>query len=238
VANEQGQTEELETQKLQTPPRGELRTRIPDAEIEDLRHARFGLTFPGYNRKQVDAHLTRVNRILAELQITAAPESAIRHALAQVSEETRSLIEGAQHTAEEITSRAKSEADERLARATQQAEEQQDASEDEARRMREAAATEAKQVRETAARETRELREAAQREANEMREAAETRVRELEADAQAIAGERRRLIEGLRELTRGLDDYLSAVEQRFTDVEPAPPLPEEPQEELGSRPTA
>ena len=205
---------------MHTPPAGEVRTRIPDAEIEDLRRTRFGLTFPGYNRKQVDAHLTRVNRILAELQITAAPESAIRHALAQVSEETRSLIEGAQRTAEEITGRAKSQADELVARASQEAEEQQNATEREARQVLDDASNEAEQVRETA-----------QREANEKREAAETRVRELEADAQAIAAERRRLIEGLRELTRGLDTYLDAAEQRFANVEPASPSPEEPFQE-------
>jgi cell division septum initiation protein DivIVA len=181
---------------------------------------RFSTGLPGYNRKQVDEHMTRVNRILAELQITAAPESAIRHALAQVSEETTSLLQSAQQTAEEITSRSRSEADERLERAAQQAQEQRDAAADEAKHVREAAAQEALEVRETA-----------QREADEIREAAEARVRELEADAQAIAGERVRLIEGLRELTRGLDAYLDAAEQRYADVQPAPPSPQDPPEE-------
>jgi ElaB/YqjD/DUF883 family membrane-anchored ribosome-binding protein len=190
----------------------------------------FSLGLHGYNRKQVDEHVMRVNRILAELQITAAPESAIRHALAQVSEETKSLLESAQRTAEEISSRARSEADERLERAAKQAEEQQDAAEQEARRLLDAAADEAKQVRETAAQEATEVRESAQREAREAREAAEVRVRELAADAEAIAGERARLIEGLRELTRGLDAYLDAAERRYADVQPAPQ--EAPQEEL------
>src|SRR3954452_2218796 len=164
MGNEQNQTEELhshtekletpdelETRKLRPPPPGELRTRVPDAEIEDLRDRKFSLAFPGYNRRQVDEHLTRVNRILAELQITAAPESAIRHALAQVSEETASLLQNAKQTADDITSRAQAEANDRLARAAQQAEEHYDAAEVEARQLRDAAAEEAKRVRETVA---------------------------------------------------------------------------------------
>lgn len=227
MANEQNQTEELhshtekletpdelETQRLHTPPTGEVRTRVPDAEIEDLRDKSFSLAFPGYNRRQVDEHLTRVNRILAELQITAAPESAIRHALVQVSEETASLLQNAKQTAEDIISRAQAEADHRLERAARQAQEQHDAAEQEARQLRDAAAGEASEVR-----------EAAQRASNELREVAEARVRELEADARAIAGERVRQIEGLRELTRGLDAYLDEVERRYADVQPDPPPP-------------
>jgi DivIVA domain-containing protein len=230
MANEQNQTEELhshtekletpdelETRRLHSPPIGETRTRIPGAEIEDLRDKRFSLAFPGYNRRQVDEHLIRVNRLLAELQITAAPESAIRHALAQVSEETASLLQNAKQSAEDITSRAQAEANDRLERAAQRAEEQHDAAEVEARQLRDAAAEEAKRVRETAA-----------REAFEVREAAQARVRELEADAKAIAGERVRLIEGLRDLTSGLDAYLDEVERRYADIQPDPPPPQEP----------
>jgi DivIVA domain-containing protein len=216
VNEQQRAEEELETRKLHRPPAGEVRTRIPDAEIENLRDVHFTLAFPGYNRRQVDEHLTRVNRILAELQITAAPESAIRHALAQVSEETKSLIESAQRTAEEIASRARSEADELAARAERQAQEQRAASDEEVG-----------QAREAASREARELRERAQRDAAEARDAAQARVRELEADAKAIAGERVRLLKGLRELTRGLDVYLDEAERRHADVEPAPPATEE-----------
>ncbi len=194
---------------------------------------RFSIGVRGYNRKQVDEHMTRVNRILAELQITAAPESAIRHALAQVSEETTSLLQNAQQAAEEITNRARSEGDELRERAAQQAREQRDAAEQESRRLHDDAADKVQQVRETAAREASEVRETAGREAREMREAAEARVRELEADGQAIAGERVRLIEGLRELTRGLEAYLDAAERRYADVESAPPSAEEaPQGEV------
>jgi cell division septum initiation protein DivIVA len=191
---------------------------------------RFSPAIRGYNRRQVDEHVTRVNRIIAELQITAAPESAIRHALAQVSEETKSLLESAHRTAEQITGRSQSEADERIQRAAQEAKELRDAAEQKARQLSDSAATEAQQLRETAAREAREIREAAQQEARKVREAAEARVRELEADAQAIATRRVRLIDGLRELTRGLDAYLDDAEARHPDVQGAE-SPSQPQEQ-------
>jgi hypothetical protein len=170
----------------------------------------------------------RLSRILAELQITAAPESAIRHALAQVSEETTSLLESATRTAEEMTSRSRAEADQHLERAAREAKEQQTVAAEEARQVRAAADDEANRLREAAAKEAHTIREAAQREANEVRQAAEKRVRELEADAQSIAGERLRQIEGLRELTRGLDAYLDSAEQRFADLQPAPPSQKQP----------
>jgi cell division septum initiation protein DivIVA len=160
--------------------------------------------------------MSRVNQVLAELQITAAPESAIRHALDQVSEETRALLQGAHETAEEITRRSRSQADDRVQRATQEAKELRDAAEQEARELREAAAEDA-----------REAREAAQREAGEARDAAEARVRELEYDAQTILEERGRLIGELRELVRRFGEFVQGAEGRYGERTPSPPEAEE-----------
>jgi DivIVA domain-containing protein len=161
----------------------------------------------GYDRDEVDRFVGRVNQVIAELQITAAPESAIRHALNQVSEETRGILERAHETAEEITDRSRSQADERIQRAEQEAQQLHEASENEARQLRGDAAHEAHEAREAAAREAREVREAAQREAREAREAAEARVAELEADAQRIREQRAQLIAELRDLVRRLGDF-------------------------------
>ena len=87
---------------------------MPDAEIAELRDVRFSAALRGYDRAEVDRFVARVNQVLAELQITAAPESAIRHALKQVSEETQGILERAHETAEEITGRSRSQADDRL----------------------------------------------------------------------------------------------------------------------------
>jgi DivIVA domain-containing protein len=184
---------------------------------------RFATAMRGYDREAVDEYVSRVNQVLAELQITAAPESAIRHALDQVTDETKGLLERAHETAEEITRRSRSQADDRLQRATQEAQELQEASEREARQVRDDAAHEAREVREAAAKEAREVREAAQREAREIREAAEARVRELEADAQAIIEERARLIGDLRELVRRLGEFADGAAGRYPSARAAPP---------------
>jgi DivIVA domain-containing protein len=94
---------------------------------------RFSAAMRGYDRDAVDEYVSRVNRVLAELQITAAPESAIRHALAQVADETKGLLERAHETADEITRRSRSQADDRIQGATQEAERLREASEQEAR---------------------------------------------------------------------------------------------------------
>jgi DivIVA domain-containing protein len=195
---------------------------------------RFSAAMRGYDRREVDEFITRVNRVIAELQITAAPESAIRHALAEVSEETRALLQSAHETADEITRRSRSQADDRVQRATQEAQQLHDASEQEARQLREAVANEAREVREAAAREAREVREAAQHEARQIGDAAEARVRELEADAQAIAAERGRVIGELRELVRGLDEYLDDAGGRYPDSAPTQAKQQpQPREESG-----
>ena len=94
---------------------------MPDAEIAELRDVQFSAALRGYDRDEVDRFVARVNQVLAELQITAAPESAIRHALKQVSEETQGILERAHETAEEITRRSRSQADDRLQQAEAEA---------------------------------------------------------------------------------------------------------------------
>jgi DivIVA domain-containing protein len=205
------------------PARARVRTRVPDAEIAELRNVRFSPAMRGYDREAVDQYVSRVNQLLAELQITAAPESAIRHALDQVAEETKGLLERAHETADEITRRSRSQADDRIQAATQEAQQLGETSEQEARQLRDDAAHEAREVREAAAKEAREVREAAQREAREVREAAEARVRELEADAQSILEERAHLIGELRELLRRLGEIADGAAGRYPSPPPAPP---------------
>jgi DivIVA domain-containing protein len=205
--------------------RARARTRVPDAEIADLRNVRFPGAMRGYDRDSVDQYVSRVNQVLAELQITAAPESAIRHALEQVTDETKGILERAHETAEEITRRSRSQAHDRIQRAEQEAQQLSETSEQEARRLRDDAAHEAREVREAAAKEAREVREAAQREAREIREAAETRVGELETDAHSILEERARMIGELRDLVRRLGELADGAAGRHRS--PASPPQEE-----------
>jgi DivIVA domain-containing protein len=88
-----------------------------------VRDVSFPVALRGYDRDAVDAYVRDVNRIIAELQVGRSPQSAIRHALDQVSEETRGILERAHETADEITSRSRAQADDRLQWAEREARE-------------------------------------------------------------------------------------------------------------------
>ena len=68
---------------------GELRHYVP-AEI-------LNVSFPGavrgYDRQAVDAHIKRVNRLVAEIKVGASPRAAVRHALEQTEQQVRGLLE-------------------------------------------------------------------------------------------------------------------------------------------------
>jgi DivIVA domain-containing protein len=97
-----------------------------------MQNARFATARRGYDRDEVDRYVRKINTLLAELQITASPEYAIKAALESVQDERRAVIAEAQQEAEEITHRSRSQADDRIEEAKREAE-----------RLREAAAEEA-----------------------------------------------------------------------------------------------
>jgi DivIVA domain-containing protein len=171
-------------------PRAEPRARVPETETEvaALLDVRFPAAIRGYDRDHVDRYITRVNQVLAELQITKTPETAVKRALEEVSREKQAVIEEAHQAAEEITARSRSRADDRIQEATQEAE----------------------KLREEAAQGASDLRSAAERDAQATREAAEQRVRELEAQIEGMIEKRERVIEELAELARSLDGVVEA----------------------------
>jgi DivIVA domain-containing protein len=188
---------------------------------QKARDVDFPVAMRGYERGAVDRYVQQVNRLIAELEMSASPESAVRHALEEVSEETHDLLQRAHETAEEITARSRSRSDERL----QQAEREADA-------VREAAAREMLEMRETVERETASLRETAEREAGELlakarREADElheTSTREAQklretSERQALElGERAaHEAEELRTAARRDSDELRTTVQRTTE---------------------
>ena len=94
---------------------------VADEDIARIRDVSFAIVMRGYDRAAVDAYVTRVNRIIAELQVSRSPQSAIRHALDQVSEETRGILERAHETADDITTRSRAQAAERVQQAEDEA---------------------------------------------------------------------------------------------------------------------
>jgi DivIVA domain-containing protein len=97
--------------------------------VEQIRGTSFPSAMRGYDRDAVDAFVERVNRLIAELEISRSPESAVKHAVAQVSEETRGILERAHQTAEEITARSRSKAEDRIQQAESEADEIREAAE-------------------------------------------------------------------------------------------------------------
>src|ERR1700716_3495750 len=91
-----------------------------DRSLKSLREIQFPTAMRGYDRAAVDRYVTEANRVVAELEISSSPEAAVRHALDEVSEETRELLQRAHQTAEEITARSRSKADDRLQLAEQE----------------------------------------------------------------------------------------------------------------------
>ncbi|MGZ4183993.1 MAG: hypothetical protein ACXVEW_03760 [Solirubrobacteraceae bacterium] len=221
-------TRRLPTSVVSAPERERL--------IKQARDTEFPVALRGYDRGAVDRYVEHVNRLLAELEISSSPESAVRHALDEVSEETRDILQHAHDTAEEITARSRSRADDRLQQAEQEAkelratalreaqetrdaaqreaEEARDAARREAAELRETAASEATELRETAARESQQVRGAAQRDAEELRATARTESEEMLEAAETRSRDLARSAEKMwRERRRLIDDMRGIGEQ-------------------------
>ena len=175
--------------------------RSPPAPGGRAAHTARDVDFPhalrGYDRAAVDRYVEEVNRAIAELEISSSPQSAIRHALEQVSEETSGLLQRAHETADEITARSRAQADDRLQRAQ----------------------TEAEEVREAADREAAEIRANVAREAEEMRAKGQARVDELRINADKLAKKGRHLVDEVRAAGERLSELAQEEAARFADAE-------------------
>jgi hypothetical protein len=158
-----------------------------DRMLDEARKVDFPSGLRGYSRGAVDDYVERMNRVLADLEMSSSPESAVRHALEEVSEETRDILQHAHQTADEITARSRSKADERLQVAAREAQEMLDVAQREAQQAREAAQHDAHETREAAQREATELRETAVAEILELREGGVRETQQLRAAAQREA---------------------------------------------------
>jgi len=198
---------------------------VRDEEVADILATGFPVALRGYERAAVDHYHQRVSRVIAELQAGRSPQSAVRYALEQVSEETRAILQQAHDTADEITTKSRREASERM----------------------ETAERESIAMLEAARREADELRSAAEREAADLRAAADRRVREAEDEVASIWQERERLIEDAREIAARLAEVTEAAAEREpprsveategdTESLPAPPRWEDDPEDEDALP--
>jgi hypothetical protein len=192
-----------------------------DRILKDARAVEFPVGLRGYERGAVDRYVERMSRLITELEMSSSPEAAVRHALDEVSEETRDILQRAHQTADEITARSRSKADDRLQQAERESEELHASALRRAAEARDAAKAEADQLRETADREVAELRATADREVAELRETADREVAELRETADREVAELRatadREIAALREKVARETQQLRATTEREAD---------------------
>jgi DivIVA domain-containing protein len=183
-----------------------------DRLLQEVRSIDFPVGLRGYERAAVDHYVEKVSRLITELEMYSSPESAVRHALDEVSEETRGLLERARQTSEEITARSRAKADDRLQQAEREAHELREAAQRDAEQIREQAQRDANEVRDGAQREAAALRETTTREVAELREAAQREVQELRSAAQHESDEVR------GSARRDADSMLSSADARVREL--------------------
>lgn len=194
-----------------------------DRLLKDARNVDFPAGVRGYQRSAVDRYVERVNRLITELEMYSSPEAAVRHALDEVGEETREILQRAHQSAEEITVRSRARADERLEQGEREARDALVAAEQQAREMREAAQREAQASREAAQHDAQATREAAQRHAQEVREVAERETRSLreaaERETQSLRATAQREADELLEAARSqAGEMLERAETRASEL--------------------
>jgi DivIVA domain-containing protein len=241
---------------------GELRHYVP-AEI-------LNVSFPGavrgYDRQAVDAHIKRVNRLVAEIKVGASPRAAVRHALEQTEQQVSGLLERARETADEITTSARREAETeaegiraKAADLLVNANAEADATKTEAEKLLADSNSEAETVLAKARAEAEDMLarsrleaentvKRAQGEADErlqqlqaelasLRDQTEARMHEFQADTTAVWEQRRQLLEQMRGIASSLVDLADAAADR-EPVEPDLLEALEPKTEAETEPQA
>jgi len=177
----------------------------------EIRNVAFPVSVRGYDRRAVDAYVIRVNRVIAELEATRSPQSAVKRALERTEVQRGGILEQARETADEITATARGEAEAITARARAEAADivvnasaEADRTKAEADRHAARARTEAEKILANSKMEAADELRRAQEEIGALREEAEAWARELRIDTEAIWGERRQLLDDLRDIAARL----------------------------------
>jgi cell division initiation protein len=87
---------------------------LPDDPVPTVADVDFPVVLRGYDRLAVDAYVKRASQLVAELQATRSPETAVRRALERLGEQVSSILQRAHETAAEVTAKSRREAEDRL----------------------------------------------------------------------------------------------------------------------------
>jgi DivIVA domain-containing protein len=95
--------------------------RFTRSRADEIGERSFPIVMRGYDRAAVDAFVQEVRELVAELESRQSQESVVQRALAEVGEETTSILQRAHETADEIAARSRAQAEGRIQRAEREA---------------------------------------------------------------------------------------------------------------------
>ena len=97
-------------------------TRFARTRADEIGERTFPIVMRGYDRAAVDAFVREVSELVADLESRQSQETVVQRALAEVGEETSSILQRAHETADEIAARSRAQAEGRIQRAEREAE--------------------------------------------------------------------------------------------------------------------
>ena len=242
MRDEPSSRDERQADEPASAPEPQPGFREPRRDVpQDLLNVTFPVAMRGYDRDAVEAYVKRVNRVIAELKVSASPRAAVTHALEQTEQQVSGLLQRARDTGEEIVASARQEAEEIVSKAKAEAAElhvnvssEADAMKAEAEQVRTDARSEGEDILARSQQQAESTRTHSQAEAEErrrqleeeletLREQAEARMRELQTDTEHVEEERRELLADIRLRGSTLLELADAAVAREPDVEPDEP---------------
>jgi DivIVA domain-containing protein len=209
----------------------------------DVRNVTFPVAVRGYDRKAVEAYVKRVNRVIAELEVTQSPQAAVRHAVERVEEQTRSVLEEARNSAEKINATAQGEADEIVAQAKAKAADLVVGASTESDRIRAESDERIAQAKAQAERIVAEAKATAEQHRSEadqelakLHEEAEARRKEVQADTATLWDRRHELLGDIDRMADQLHDAAREAAGRIARVDSEDEWPEAEAEETAVQP--
>ena len=188
-------------------PKMELRPARGRTFLPEVTGVEFSGSRRGYDRIEVDQFVEKVSRIVVELEAMRSPDAVIERALADVGEETSTILRRARKAGEEIIADAEAHARDRTAQVEANAREQREEADRYSARIRadaeqvlEQARSEAGEIVAGARAEAERSRADATAETTRMRDDADRYRAQVSAHIEQLAQERHRLIEDLRKL--------------------------------------
>ena len=189
--------------------------RSGDRVPAELRDVSFPVSMRGYDRQAVDGYVQRVNRVIAELEMSHSTEAAVKHALDRVGAQTSGILQRARRSAEEIIADGEEEAEETTAQARAEVERFVAGARAEASQLVAKARAEAGELLTRSRAEASERLQQAEEEVAALREQADAWMGQLRAETDAISETRRKLLSDIGEMATRFDEVASWAAARF-----------------------